>query len=275
MRSRASHRRRRRIRRLLPGCPRCSHPTLAPPRPALTRPSPTLVISLPIRIYLHTGNHLAKVGFQTTPRPHRFSPVPARTRPNPVPPSHRTNADPALPPPPPTLVIYLPIRIYLHTGTHLAKVGFWASSRPHQRWSTRSHQPAPTAPTGPTSTLVKSLPIRIYLHTGTHLAKVGFCLLEGMQCREQVWGGGSAARGCGAGTAALQQQTTEDRQQAANGKQQTAGRRRRVGGSTAAPRHDSTTTPPRKQPLGPAPESVTGPAGRKRDYYLAVKRGKA
>ena len=225
MRSRASHRRRRRIRRLLPGCPRCSHPTLAPPRPALTRPSPTLVISLPIRIYLHTGNHLAKVGFQTTPRPHRFSPVPARTRPNPVPPSHRTNADPALPPPPPTLVIYLPIRIYLHTGTHLAKVGF--------------------------------------------------CLLEGMQCREQVWGGGSAARGCGAGTAALQQQTTEDRQQAANGKQQTAGRRRRVGGSTAAPRHDSTTTPPRKQPLGPAPESVTGPAGRKRDYYLAVKRGKA
>ena len=169
--------------------------------------------------------------------------------------------------PSPTLVIYLSIRIYLHTGTHLAKVGFQANTPPHQRRSARSHRPSPT--------LVIYLSIRIYLHTGTHLAKVGFCLLEGMQCREQVWGGGGAARGCGAGTAALRQQTTEDRQQAANGKQQTAGRRRRVGGSTAAPRHDSTTTPPRKTPLGPAPESVTGPAGRKRDYYLAVKRGKA
>ncbi len=146
--------------------------------------------------------------------------------------------------PSPTLVISLSVRIYLHTGNHLAKVGFQANTPPHQRWSARSHRPSPT--------LVTCRSIRIYLHTGTHLAKVGFCLLEGDAVQGHVWGGGSVARGCGAGTAA---------------------ERRRDSDSTTARRPG--TTPPRKQPLGPTPESVTGPAGRKRDYYLAVKRGKA
>ena len=264
MRGRASHRRCKRIRRLLPGCPRCSHPTLAPPG---LSPGPHQLWSYPCRygyicipatiwpklVFSRDLDHSAS-------HPHPLAHAPTR-----LPAAHqlwsRAPTDP--------FTNFGHIRADTHISAYRQPVG--------QSWFLDE----PSTSTNAGTTLSPALALTLAPHSYRPLTNFGHIPVDThISAHRQPFGQSwflFAGRGCGAGsgTAAVRQQTTEDRQQAANGKQQTAGRRRRVGGSTAAPRHDSTTTPPRKTPLGPAPESVTGPAVRKRDYYLAVKRGKA